>query len=488
MNSEVSTAGYSVNTGINIKRCFTVVLSIYVILVISFYFLAGQQLHFRPSRGNLEMTVAESGTIELVSGSVVEQTFSADIQRLEQITVQWGAYYRANAGHITIELVDPESGAVLMQGRFDAAQVHESENLTVTAQAPIENIYHVPLLIRIYADSKPGSAVTPLMSQQPAQDGQQLSFNGQPVQGTLCFTATGTDYIWIGLHYWSFALLGGILLIAALAFMAYRQHHNKHSYLFNAFVAVKKYKFLIRQLVSRDFKTKYKRSILGVFWSFLNPLLTMCVQYFVFSTIFKNDIPNFQVYLLIGIVMFNFFSEACGMSLVSILGNASLITKVYMPKYIYPLTRVMSSVINLLISLIPLILVALVTGVQFKKSAILSLYFLLCVVIFSLGLGMLLSASMVFFRDTQFLWGVLSMIWMYATPIFYPETILPEQFRFVLHLNPLYHFLTNARICILSGISPEPFAYLQCILIALAMLLVGSFVFCKTQDRFILYL
>ena len=225
-----------------------------------------------------------------------------------------------------------------------------------------------------------------------------------------------------------------------------------------------------------------------MFWSFLNPLLTMTVQYFVFSTIFKSDIPNYAVYLLVGIVTFNFFSEACGMSLTSIIGNSGLITKVYVPKYIYPLTRVMSSVVNLVISLIPLLLVSLVTGLQMHRAVILALYFLLCVVIFSLGLGLLLSSAMVFFRDAQFLWNVLNMIWMYATPIFYPESILPEKFRIILKLNPLYHFLKNTRLCILDGISPEPAVYIQCLLMALGALLVGALVFRRTQDRFVLYL
>ena len=112
-----------------------------------------------------------------------------------------------------------------------------------------------------------------------------------------------------------------------------------------------------------------------------------------------------------------------------------------MPKYIYPLTRVMSSIINLGISLIPLFLVSILTGVPFKKSVVLSLYFLWCIIIFSLGLGLFLSTSMVFFRDTQFLWGVLSMIWMYATPIFYPESILPDNFKLILSLSKKYPYL-----------------------------------------------
>ena len=113
---------------------------------------------------------------------------------------------------------------------------------------------------------------------------------------------------------------------------------------------------------------------------------------------------------------------------------------------------------------------------------------MMCLVIFCLGLGLLLSTSMVFFRDTQFLWGVLSMMWMYATPIFYPETILPDEFKFILTINPLYYFLKNSRICILNGISPEPFAYFQCFMIALGMLLIGALVFQKNQDKFVLYL
>lgn len=460
----------------------------YWVAVILFYFLAGEQLHLRQSRSNIALPAADSGTVELVAGSVVEQSFTVEIQRLEQIDVQWGTYYRANAGTVLVELLDLRSGEVLLSQTFSAAEIQEGGLTTLTAETPIEGLYKVPLLLRLTADSQTGSAVSPLMDTQAEEEGFSLTLNGASLPGILCFAASGTDYIWTGLHYWQFAVAGFVLLLAFLGIVWHRSRGGKHSYVVNAVVAVQKYRFLIRQLVGRDFKTKYKRSILGIFWSFLNPLLMMLVQYFVFSTIFKSDVPNFAAYLIIGTVMFNFFSESCGMALTSILGNGNLITKVYMPKYIYPLTRVMSSVVNLLISLIPMVIVCLATGVRFQKPAVLALYFLICLIIFCLGLGMLLSTSMVFFRDTQFLWGVLSMMWMYATPIFYPETILPEEFKFVLQINPLYHFLKNARICILDGISPEPAVYVQCLLIALGALLVGAFVFQKKQDRFVLYL
>lgn len=471
-----------------LRRLALVLVIGYIAAVILFYFLAGEQLHLRQSRDNLELPTADSGTVELVSGSVVEQRFTTEIQRLEQIDIQWGTYYRPNAGTVLAELIDLRFGTVLLSQSFDAAGIQEGGLTTLTAEAPIEGLYQVPLLLRLTADSQPGAAASPLMNTQGQEEGWELSLNGAPTSGTLCFALSGTDYIWTGLHYWQFAAAGLALVLLFIAVIWLRVRSGKRSYVVNAAIAVQKYRFLIRQLVARDFRTKYKRSILGMFWSFLNPLLMMLVQYFVFSTIFKSDVPNFAAYLIIGTVMFNFFNEACGMALGSIVGNASLITKVYMPKYIYPLTRVMSSMVNLVISLIPLLIVCVITGVEFHKSALLAFFFLICLTVFSLGLGLLLSAAMVFFRDTQFLWGVLSMMWMYATPIFYPETILPEEFKFILQVNPLYHFLKNTRLCILSGISPEPVVYVQCLLLALGALLIGALVFRKAQDRFVLYL
>lgn len=460
----------------------------YTAAVILFYFLAGEQLHLRQSRGNIDLLPADSGTVELTAGSVVEQYFSAKIQRVEQIHIQWGTYYRTNAGTVLVELIDSDSGTPLISQSFDAAGISEGGFTTLAAEIPIEGVYQASLLLRITADSQPGSAVSPLMNTTAREEDYSLFLNGIPASGVLCFAVAGTDYIWTGLHYWQFAAAGLVLILLFIAAVWHRFRSGKHSYIVNALVAMKKYRFLIRQLVSRDFKTKYKRSILGVFWSFLNPLMTMMVQYFVFSTIFKNDIPHFAAYLIIGTVMFNFFSEACGMTLMSILGNASLITKVYMPKYIYPLTRTLSSAVNLSISLLPALIVCLATGVRLQKSVILSLYFFACVIVFSLGLGMLLATSMVFFRDTQFLWNVLNMMWMYATPVFYPETIVPDELKFILQINPLYYFLRSIRMCILDGLSPEPVVYFQCLMIAVGMLLAGAFVFYREQNKFVLYL
>lgn len=472
----------------SLKRLFISLFVLYFVFAVIFYFLAGYQLHFRASRGNLEFPVAESGTVELVQGTTIEQVFTAKIQRLESVSVQWGTYLRQNTGTAYMELLDLRSGAVLLSQNFDVSALTEGAQLTLSSFSPVEGYYDVPLLLRIYADSQPGSAASPLMSSSVQPDGFSLSINGTPVQGTLCFSASGEDYIWTGLHYWKFVAGFGAVLGVYLTVTYWRWSKGKDGLLVKGIAALQKYRFLIKQLVDRDFKAKYKRSILGVFWSFLNPLLTMIVQYIVFSNLFRFDIPYYTVYLLTGIIIFNYFSESCGMALSSIVGNANLITKVYVPKYIYPLTRILSSLVNLVISMIPLLLVILFSGLLPTKAYPLILFDLICLALFCLGLGMLLASAMVFFRDIQFLWGVLTMLWMYLTPIFYPADILPEQVAWVLGVNPLYYFITFLRTCVMDGVSPEPVLYVQCFLSAMLFLILGTVVFKKTQDKFVLYL
>ena len=167
----------------------------------------------------------------------------------------------------------------------------------------------------------------------------------------------------------------------------------------------------------------------------------MMVQYIVFSQLFRSNIENFPVYLLSGIVLFSFFTESVGQGLTAILANASLITKVYVPKYIYPVTKVVSSSINLFISLIPLMIVVLLTGQRITKAILLIPFPLICLLIFCIGMTFMLCTSEVFFRDTQYLWGVATLAWTYATPLFYPENIIPDRFKFIQTYNPMYHYI-----------------------------------------------
>jgi ABC-2 type transport system permease protein len=256
----------------------------------------------------------------------------------------------------------------------------------------------------------------------------------------------------------------------------------------NAIAVHRKYGFLLNQLVKRDFKTKYRRSVLGILWSLLNPLLIMIVQYLVFSTLFRFDIPNYSVYLLSGIVMFNYMSEATSQSMTCIIQNASLINKVYIPKYIYPYSRVLSTGVNFLFSLLALYLVIIATGMHITYSHIAILYGIACMFVFILGVSLLLASMMVFFRDTQFLYSIVLTIWTYLTPIFYPESILPPIMMSVMKFNPMYHFIRFIRFIILNGGIPDPKAWVYCALFAIISFSIGVFVFKRNQNKFILNL
>lgn len=250
----------------------------------------------------------------------------------------------------------------------------------------------------------------------------------------------------------------------------------------------KKYSFLLHQLVERDFKTKYKRSVLGVLWSMLNPLLTMSVQYMVFVNLFRWDVENYAVYLLIGTVVFNFFSEATQCALVSITGSASLITKVYVPTYVFPVSKVLSSCINLLFSTLALYLIIFLQGLVLNPYHFLIPVLYATLIGFCIGMGLILSAAMVYFRDVQFLYGVLIMLWMYLTPLFYPVSIIPEKLMGLYSLNPMYQYVTFFRTLVLDAAMPSMAQFVWCIGYAALFLLIGWLVFKKLKRNFILYI
>ena len=456
------------------------------ISAIAFYFLCGEEIKYRDSYGNIEMQEATGASIELVSGASVEQQFYNKIEEIEEIDIQWGTFYRNNIGKVVVRLIDVDSGYEIIRREFNASEIQDASCTNIKLSVPLKGYVDKILAIKLEADSQEGQAVTPMLSTNVISDG--LYINGIKSDATLCYSVLGKDLRWLGVVYWYFFILYITIVFLFLVYAYHRYTKGKQNWLICLLLSVSKYKYLIRQLVKRDFKIKYKRSVLGFVWSILNPMLMMAVQYFVFSTIFKSNVSNYAVYLLIGIVIFNFFNEACSMTMLSIVGNVGLINKVYVPKFIYPVTRVMSSLINLGMAMIPLVIVSVISGIKWSKAIFLTIIPLGSIVVFSLGLGMILASSMVFFRDTQFLWNVLSTMWMYATPIFYTEDILPEGYRGFLLLNPLYHFFGVTRMAVLEGKASEPREFLYCIIAGMAMLLVGSYIFKKTQDKFTLYL
>ncbi len=244
---------------------------------------------------------------------------------------------------------------------------------------------------------------------------------------------------------------------------------------------------LIRELVGRDLKVKYRRSFLGYVWSVLNPLLMMIVQTIIFSYMFRSDIPNYPLYLICGNALFTFFNESANMGLTSIIYNATLIKKVYIPKYIFPLSRVVSSFVTMSFSLAAVVLVMLITRSPIYWTILLFWVPLLFLLVFCCGIALTLAALTVYFRDIQHLFGVITLGWMYATPIFYPLEQLPEFTQKVMKLNPLYHYINFFRNLVMYGNIPGHNTWIACILSSLVMLAIGLWVFRKLQRNFILY-
>lgn len=253
----------------------------------------------------------------------------------------------------------------------------------------------------------------------------------------------------------------------------------------------KKYRHYIALLVKRDFVSRYRKSVLGVLWSVLNPLLTMLVLNLVFSRLFRwsdGVAPNFPIYLLSGQLIFNFFSESTTQSMNSIISAEGVIKKVYVPKYAFPLSKMLSSLTNFGFSFIAFMIVFLFTGVQFQWTMLLIPVLVIYLFVFSLGIAMFLSSMAVFFRDLTYLYGVLLTLWMFMTPIMYPVSIIDPQLLPYYNLNPLVHFVDYFRRVAIWNTVPSLWDNLVCIAFALVSLSIGTFVFMRRQNRYILYL
>ena len=478
------------------KRLMAIWAACYWILAVTIYLVAGQQFHYTAVTSDALSATTTVG--ELVDGLTITQRLIAPAESLTGFDLMAATYGRSNTGTLHAVFTN-NAGEVVAAKDIDIATLPESKYFTISLDSVAQVQAGDPLTLTLTTTGcMPGNAITIYCGDtivagrfdivQSISEPDRYTINGVPGAGKLCVKVNCIRTLTFYRDYW--LIIGGAF--AALALLCLYWWRGAKDGRNNPLVAVcmlfTRYGFLIRQLVSRDFKTKYKRSVLGMAWSFLNPLLTMSVQYVVFSTLFQSDIPNYPVYLLSGIVFFNFFNEAVSMGMTSITGNASLIKKVYMPKYIYPVSRILSSLVNFALAIIPLLLVMLITGTAFTPALLQLIFDMLCLLGFVTGMSLLLTTAMTFFQDTQFLWGVVSMMWMYLTPLFYPESIIPTQFLTIYHMNPMYQYITFARICIIDGVSPEPMAYLWCILSSVVVLGLGILTFKRHQDKFVLYL
>ena len=248
------------------------------------------------------------------------------------------------------------------------------------------------------------------------------------------------------------------------------------------------YRDLLKQLIIRDIKLKYRRSFLGYLWSVLNPLFLMLVMTIVFSQMFRRNIENFPVYLFTGQLLFNFMNQSTHQSLTVISGNAALLKKAYIPKYIFVFSKITSGLVDFFFSCVALVIVMLVTHARFSGWNLLFIVVALQLYGFCLGLGLFLAQANVFFRDIQYIYNVVTTAWMYLTPVFYPLESLPSQLQWgIRHWNPMYFYVEQFRQLVYYNCLPDAGLVIAGMGTALLVLVVGAVCFKRTQDRFILY-
>lgn len=254
-----------------------------------------------------------------------------------------------------------------------------------------------------------------------------------------------------------------------------------------------KNRFILKQLVTKDFKRKYRRSVLGIAWSVLNPLMMMIVMSVVFSFVFRADIENYPLYLILGNITFSFMSESTSQALMSFIDAAPLLKKVRVSRFVFPVQKVLFALVNFTFSLVAVALVMLWFRVVPTRHIIWLPVCLFLLVLFCSGIGLIVGSLAVFFRDVVHLWSVILTAWTYLTPIFWVPTQLaangaPTWVMSIVELNPMYGFVTFMRDIFLWNQNPSMQTLGLCVFWAVIMLGIGILVFRKTQHKFILYI
>jgi lipopolysaccharide transport system permease protein len=248
-----------------------------------------------------------------------------------------------------------------------------------------------------------------------------------------------------------------------------------------------KYRYLLMELVKRDIKVRYRRSVLGIFWSFLEPLLFMIVLTIIFSTLFSRSIENYPVFLLSGRLVFMYFSQSTNGAMRSIKMNSPILKKLYVPKYIYTIALTLSALVTFLLSLIVLVMVMLATGAPFTPYIALFIVPTVLLTVFNIGVGLILATINVFFRDMEHLYGVFLTLLMYSSAIFFPPDVIPVDFQWILTWNPVYAMISLTRDLFLYGQMFDTFTLIFATISAIASLVIGLVLFYKYQDKFILH-
>lgn len=244
--------------------------------------------------------------------------------------------------------------------------------------------------------------------------------------------------------------------------------------------------FLLEEIVKKNFSSKYKDSVLGIFWTILQPLLMMALFTIVFSTLFSRNIDHYPAFFLTGWCAYTFFSSTISVSMNALKFNKSILQRIPTPKYIFVLGGIISEFLNYIIMLILLIAIMIITHVPFHLTIILSIIPIISLLIMITGLSLILSIICVYYSDVKHLWGVVSLMFMYGSAIFYPVTIIPEPYRQYILLNPLLWIIQQLRSFILFGQVPPISNMINSILLSVIILIFGLIVFKKYENKVVM--
>lgn len=250
--------------------------------------------------------------------------------------------------------------------------------------------------------------------------------------------------------------------------------------------SIKLYFFAMKELVGREVKRKYVRSYLGVVWSVLNPLLSMVVMSLIFSTIFKRSIENFPVYYLTGTILWNMFTGATNSAMTALVDNKNLMTRTKLPRQIFPLSRILTSLVNFWYSLIAYVVIVVFFKIAPSASLLAFPAVVMMLLLFSTGLGYVLAIAYTFMPDVKYLYSILLQLWMYLSAIFYPVDLLSPQMQTVIRVNPLYIFIAAARSCVLYHTWPPAMEWIGMLGWGFGMYALGSLVFDANKDKILL--
>lgn len=253
------------------------------------------------------------------------------------------------------------------------------------------------------------------------------------------------------------------------------------------FQKIKRYKFLFEELVKRDFTQKYKRTVLGVLWSILSPLINLLIMWLVFSQMLGSNMEHYVIYLFSGQMLFTYFNDSTTQGMTSLLDNAPIFTKVNVPKYMFLLSKNISTFINFGLTLIIFFAFVLLDGIQFDWNYLMLIYPLGCLILLNLGMGMVLSALFVFFRDMQYLWGVATQLIMWVSAIFYSVKTFPQNMQNFFLINPIYQIILYFRTIIIDGGIPDIGLHFVMGAYSILFILLGCFFYKKYNHEFLYY-